>query len=123
MKTVPAPLLCLGAAILSACAAPGGGNGVVIPYENGRFVATASARTEQDALRDALAAARGECADRRQALAVAKQKTEYKGVVAREVVKTAEQLEEIIAGEGGKVIPDLSTDEDYKVTIDFRCGA
>lgn len=113
------PLLVL---LLSACAAAGG-RGVVIPYEDGRFVATAMAREEQDALRDALAAARGECRERGQPLAVVRQKTEYRGIVAREVVKTAEQIEEIIAAGTGEVLPDLSSDEDYKVSIDFRCGA
>jgi hypothetical protein len=108
--------------VLCACAAGGGGNGVVIPYENGRLVATASARNEADALRDALAAARDECKARRAPLAVVKQTTEYKGMVAKEVVKTAEQLEKIISEGAGKVIPDLSSDEDYKVSIEFRCG-
>src|SRR5690349_1512711 len=123
MKAAPVSLLC-ASAVLSACAGSGGGRGIVIPYENGRLVATAPGRTEDDALRDALAAAKGECKERRQPLAVVKQKTEYRGVVAREVVKTAEQLEEILAIEGsGKVIPDLSSDEDYKVSIDFRCGS
>jgi hypothetical protein len=121
MKAVNAVLLCAGA-VLTACGGAAGGRGLVIPYENGRFVATAMARTEQDALRDALAAAKDECSGRRQPLAVVKQKTEYKGVVAREIVKTAEQIEEIIAAGSGKVIPDLSSDEDYKVSIDFRCG-
>lgn len=121
MRSWPLLLTC---ALLSACAAAGrGANGVVIPYENGRYVATAMARNEQDALRDALDAAKGECRDRRQPLAVVKQKTEYKGVVAREIVKTAEQIEEIIAAGAGKVLPDLSSDEDYKVSIEFRCGA
>ena len=113
----------LPAVVLSACAAIGGGNGVVIPYENGRLVAQASARTEEAALRDALAAAKAECKDRRQPLAVTKQTTEYKGVVAKEVVKTAEQLEKIIAEGAEKVIPDLSSDEDYKVSVEFRCGS
>lgn len=113
---------CLCAGVLAGCAASGGGNGVVIPYENGRLVAQASARSEEDALRDALAAAKDECRERRQPLAVVKQKTEYKGMVAKEVVKTAEQLEKIIAEGAEKVIPDLSSDEDYKVSIDFRCG-
>lgn len=118
MRPLCVVLLC---AVLSACAAAGGGRGVVVPYENGRLVAQAMARTEQEALRDALAAAKDECGSRRQALAVVKQKTEYKGVVAREIVKTAEQIEEIIAAGAGKVIPDLSSDEDYKVSLDFRC--
>jgi hypothetical protein len=120
MKPARLALLCAGA-VLSACGGATAGRGLVIPYENGRFVATATARTEQDALRDALGAAKDECGGRRQPLAVIKQKTEYKGVVAREIVKTAEQIEEIIAAGGGKVIPDLSSDEDYKVSIEFRC--
>lgn len=113
-------LLC-ATAVLSACAA-GGGNGVVIPYQDGRLVAQASARTEEEALRDALAAAKDECQSRRAPLGVVKQKTEYQGVVAKEVVKTAEQLEKIIAEGAEAVIPDLSSDEDYKVSIEFRCG-
>jgi hypothetical protein len=121
MNAPRAALLCL-AGILSACAAPGS-RGVVIPYENGRMVATASAENEDDALRDALAAAKAECKERRQPLAVVKQKTEYKGMVAREVVKTAEQLEKILVEGSDKIIPDLSTDEDYKVSLEFRCGS
>lgn len=113
-------LVCVAA--LAACAGATAGRGIVIPYENGRLVATANGRTEEQALRGALDAAKAECSERRQALAVVKERTEYKGVLAREIVKTAEQIEEIIrAGEGGKLMPDLSTDEDYKVSIDFRC--
>jgi hypothetical protein len=122
VRNVPASWLC-AVALLTGCASAGGGNGIVIPYENGRLVAQASARTEGDALRDALAAARAECKERRQALAVTKQTTEYKGMVAKEVVKTAEQLEKIISEGAEKVIPDLSSDEDYKVSVEFRCGA
>jgi hypothetical protein len=120
---IPQASLLFGAAVLGACGgmAPRG-NGVVIPYENGRYVATASAKTEETALRDSLAAAKDECAGRRQPLAVVKQKTEYKGVVAREIVKTAEQIEDIIAAGAGRVLPDLSSDEDYKVSLEFRCG-
>ena len=116
------PAVLCAVAVLSACAARGG-SGIVIPYENGRLVAQASARTEEDALRDALAAAKDECQARRAPLAVVKQKTEYQGVVAKEVVKTAEQLEKIIAEGAEAVIPDLSSDEDYKVSIEFRCGS
>lgn len=121
MRPTHAALLFTGV-LLSACAGTGGGNGVVIPYEGGRLVAQASARTEEDALRDALDAAKAECKDRRQPLAVKSQKTEYKGMVAKEVVKTAEQLEKILAEGIDEVIPDLSSDEDYKVSIEFRCG-
>jgi hypothetical protein len=120
MRILPVPLLC--AAAVAACGTTAGGRGLVIPYEDGRLVAQASARSEEEALRDALEAAKAECKDRRQPLAVKSQKTEYKGMVAREVVKTAEQLEKVIAEGGGKVIPDLSSDEDYKVSIEFRCG-
>jgi hypothetical protein len=52
---------------------------------------------------------------------VVRERTEYRGVVAREIVRTAEQIEEIIAAGSGKVVPDLSSDEDYKVSVDFRC--
>ena len=76
------PALLCSAAVLSACAAAGG-NGVVIPYEGGRLVAQASARSEEDALRDALEAAKAECQGRRQPLAVKSQRTEYKGMVAK----------------------------------------
>jgi class 3 adenylate cyclase len=119
MRAIPAALL---VAALSACGTTTAGRGVVIPYQDGRLVAQASARSEEDALRDALAAAKDECQARRAPLAVVKQKTEYQGVVAREVVKTAEQLEKIIAEGAEAVIPDLSSDEDYKVSIEFRCG-
>jgi hypothetical protein len=122
MRLLIVPLLC-ATVLLSACATTGGGNGVVIPYENGRLVAQASSRSEEEALRDALEAAKAECKDRRQPLAVKSQKTEYKGMVAREVVKTAEQLEKVIAEGAEGVIPDLSSNEDYKVSIEFRCGA
>ena len=121
MKAVHVPLLC-ACAVLSACGTTAG-RGVVIPYENGRLVATAPGRTEDDALRDALAAAKAECKDRGQPLAVVKQRTEYRGMVAREVVKTAEQLEKVILEGTEKIIPDLSSDEDYKVSLDFRCGS
>ena len=118
-------LLTATALVLAACGAVGGdkGNGIVIPYENGRLVSTASGRTEEDALRDSLEAAKDECAGRKQPLAVVKQKTEFRGVVSREIVKTAEQIEQIILAGAGKVVPDLSRDDDYKVSLEFRCGS
>ena len=123
MRILPAALLCTSAVLLGACEAPAGRNGIVIPYQDGHYVSTAMARDEQDALRDALDAAKDECRERRQPLAVLRTRTEYKGMVAKEVVKTAEQLEKVITEGAGKVIPDLSSDEDYKVSIDFRCGS
>ena len=108
---------------LAGCAGVSGPRGVVIPYENGRMVASATARTEDEALRDALDAAKAECRGQRQPLAVVRQRTEYQGVVAREIVKTAEQIEEIVRAGSGRVVPDLSTDDDYKVSLEFRCGA
>lgn len=120
------------ACVLSACAFVAGcaGDGatglpanpaVIIPYEGGLFTASAFARTEEGAFRKALGGAEMACRERQAVLAVVKTTTAFRGVVSREVQQSVSKIEEVISGSTSKTVPDLSSDEDYKVTAEFRC--
>lgn len=93
---------------------------MIVPYENGLTVATAFSRNEEGALRKAVRGAEIVCEERGSPLAVVRTTTVYRGVVPREVSETVSKVGAIVTDSG---IPDLATDEDYKVSVDFRCGS
>jgi len=119
------------AVILLAAAAVGAGcesgplrnPAMIVPYEGGLIVATAFSRNEEGALRDAVRGAEMTCENRGAPLAVVRTTTVYRGVVPKEVSQTASKIGSIISEGGANPVPDLTTDEDYKVSVDFRCGA
>lgn len=117
-------LLLVAAASLSACGTAASRNpAVIIPYAGGVTVATATGRSEEVAMHKALQGARMECDDRRQPLAVTKTTTAFRGVIAPEVSQTVSKVGKVIEGTTGTPapVPDLSSDDDYKVSVEFRC--
>lgn len=120
------PLFAMSAAvtfILGAAACTQAANSaLVIPYQDGRYTSVASADNEKDALRLAVAGAKQECGAQKKALAVGKSSTRYQGVLTPELTKTVKQIDRIITQTGDLPLPDLSDDEDYEVTVEFRCG-
>lgn len=118
----PRPLLALSLAILAAGCTQAASSALVIPYQDGRYTSVASAADEKDALRAAVAGAKQECAGQKKALAVGKSSTRYKGVLTPELTKTVKQIDRIINQPGASPLPDLSDDEDYEVTVEFRCS-
>lgn len=108
-----APLLAL-----AACAGSPS-RSVVIPYEDGRYTSTAVGESEREALQVAVDGANAECARARQSLAVKRSSTKYKGVLTPELNKTVKEIHRVI--DATAPVPDLSSDEDYEVTVDFGC--
>jgi hypothetical protein len=111
------------AAMAAGCAHDHGSRNpaMIVPYADGLTVATAFSRTEEGALRKAVRGAQMVCDERAAPLAVVRTTTVYRGVVPREVSDTVSKVGAIINQGGGEAVPDLATDEDYKVSVDFRC--
>ena len=116
-----AVVLALSLVLAAGCARTARNPAVVVPYEGGRFVATAFAQSEEGALRNAVRGAGMTCDERGRQVAVTRTTTAYRGVVSREVNQALATIEQILAEAAAEPIPDLSTDQDYKVSVDFRC--
>jgi len=114
-------LLALAAVVLIGCARTARNPAVVVPYEGGLFVASAFAQSEEGAMRSAVLGADMTCNDRGRQLAVTRTTATFRGVVSREVTDAISTIEKILADTGAAPIPDLSTDQDYKVNVEFRC--
>jgi hypothetical protein len=116
-------LLLVAAVVTAGCASDRGSRNpaMIVPYADGLTVATAFSRSEEGALRKAVRGAQMVCEERAAPLAVVRTTTVYRGVVPREVSDTVSKVGAIINQGGGEAVPDLATDEDYKVSVDFRC--
>lgn len=104
---------------LSACATANRSSAVIIPYDDGRYTASAVGETEREALQVAVDGAKDECAHASKALAVKRSSTRFKGVLTPELNKTVKEIHRVI--DAGAPLPDLSSDEDYEVTVEFGC--
>lgn len=103
---------------LAACASPRP-PAVIVPYDDGRYTASAAGATEREALQSAVDGARAECAHASKALAVKRSSTKFKGVLTPELSKTVKEIHRVI--DAAAPVPDLSSDEDYEVTVEFSC--
>lgn len=124
MSLLKASILLVAVAVAAGCGhdrGPPRNPAMIVPYADGLTVATAFSRTEEGALRKAVRGAEMVCQERAAPLAVIRTTTVYRGVVPREVSDTVSKVGAIITGTGGEPVPDLATDEDYKVSVDFRC--
>ncbi len=112
-------ITCMVAAILSGCATHRMGN--VIPAENNLYQVISVEKTEDAALASALYSAETTCKQRQLRHIVLSHKTEYKGIISAEAGETIEKVLEIILSETGKKAPDVSGDNDYRTTMQFKC--
>lgn len=109
----------IAAVFLSGCATHRMGN--VIPAENNLYQVISVEKTEEAALASALYSAETTCKQRQLRHIVLNHKTEYKGMVSAEAGETIEKVLEIILSETGKKAPDVSGNNDYRTTMQFRC--
>ena len=49
--------------------------------------------------------------------------TEYNGVVSEEANQALEKAQEVVLMTSGELIPTLSGEDDYRMTLRFRCVA
>lgn len=120
MRT-PRPLLCaLAGAALAACTTvPEMGN--VIPGENGLYRVIATGESEKIALQSALHSAEATCKGRGQRHIVIDQRTEYRGIVSETTMQAIEQAQRVFSAGTGQSLPRLAGEEDYRITLQFRC--
>lgn len=106
-------------AILSGCATHRMGN--VIPAENNLYQVISIENTEEAALASALYSAETTCKQRQLRHIVLSHKTEYKGIVSAEAGEAIGKVLDIILSETGSKTPDVSGDNDYRTTMQFKC--
>lgn len=107
---------------LAGCASnPPLGN--VVPQPGGVYQVTGIAESNDAAMASALYTADTTCKPLKKHHVVTGQKTEYKGIVSESTNKNVNAAADAINGLTGKILPTLSTDTDYRVTLTFMCEA
>jgi hypothetical protein len=109
----------ISAAVLCGCATHKMGN--VIPAENNLYQVISVGKTENAALASAIYSAETTCKQRQLKHIVLSHKTEYKGIVSAETGEAIEKVLKIILSETDNKTPDVSGDNDYRTTMQFRC--
>jgi hypothetical protein len=119
MKTISAFIALAGIAVLvSGCAtAPAS----VIPQANGTYQVIGAGASKKEALDQALASADSTCAARKMRFVVKDQKAAYSGVVDEGTNKMIDTAAGLLQSVKGSVIPTLSGDDDYQMTLTFSC--
>lgn len=107
------------AAVFTGCTTTKMGN--VIPGENDTYQVISTGKSADAALASALYSADSTCKQRRLRHIVISHKTEYKGVVSGEAGQAIEKALEIVLEETGKKPSTVSSDNDYRTTMQFRC--
>jgi hypothetical protein len=118
MKKVFALILTLAA--VSGCAsAPDIGN--VIPMEGGIYQGDGMGASSESAMKSALYTAEATCKQQRKRHVIVSQKTQYKGVVSQETNRAIDGAAQALANLTGKWTPSLSNDDDYQISLTFKC--
>ena len=103
-------------AILAGCAStPEMGN--VIPSEGGIYQVVATGENDKEALSSALFSAKRTCDQRQMRFVVIDRREDYKGLVPEDANNVINKVSEIVP------IPTLSGDDDYRITMRFKCEA
>lgn len=119
MKTIAITITALIA--LSGCTTPQ--LGTVIPMEGGVYQVDGLSSNKDEALKSALYTAEKTCSAQRKRHIVTGQKTQYKGVVSQDTNRAIDNFAQVVANSTGKWVPTLSNDDDYRVTLSFKCDA
>lgn len=107
-------------ALLAGCAtAPRMGS--VIPKEGGVYQVISTGISEQAALESALYSAETTCRGRGLRHVVMEHRTEYKGLATEGTAQAIEKVRSIILGTTGQRTPQIAGEEDYRVSMQFRC--
>lgn len=112
-------LIAAGLAVLGGCASPKLGN--VLPMEGGVYQVDGLAANSDDAMKSALYTAEKSCSAQNKRHVIVGQKTQYKGVLSQDTNRTVENVAQTVATMTGKWIPTLSSDDDYRITLTFKC--
>lgn len=114
------PLFISLIAILAGCALHPD-MGTVIPKENDEYeVVTVDADKDQ-ALKEALYSAEVTCEKRHLRYVVVDYRTEYRGMFSENMQPAVEQARDIIEATTGQSLPPVKHDDDYRMTMQFKC--
>lgn len=95
--------------------------GTVTPRPNNQADIIGQGESEQDAIKQANTTAKKHCESKKQSYAVIESKTAYKGLVSERANKALDTVQNIALMTGNKLIPTLSSDTDYTVTMTIKC--
>lgn len=110
------------ASLIAGCSStPKMGN--VIPGEAGIYQVVTTGESNDEALSSALYSAKTTCEQRQLRFVVIDQKDEYKGMVSEGTNKTLNKVAGIVGATTGSYIPTLSGEDDYRITMRFKCEA
>lgn len=108
------------AVIVAGCTStPKMGN--VIPEEGGIYQVVTTGESNDTALSSALHSAKTTCEQRQSRFVVLDQKTEYKGLVSEDSNRAIDKVAGIVSAVAFIPIPTLSGDDDYRITMQFKC--
>lgn len=109
-------------AALAGCAStPKLGN--VMPMEGGVYQVDGVGGDNDEAMKSALYSAETTCKGQNKHHVVTGQKTAYKGIVSQDTNRAIDTVAQAAFAATGKILPTLSDDTDYRVTLTFKCEA
>jgi hypothetical protein len=106
-------------AVLTACASTP--TSLVIPRENSQYDTVGMGKTRIIAMNQAMQSANSTCHAQRGQAIVISDKTRYNGVVDEQTGRIIERVGSAVGAIAGIVSPSISRDDDYDVTVTFRC--
>ena len=93
----------------------------VIPLEGGMYSVTGLGANSDVALRSALNSARATCKPQQKHHIVTDQTMQYKGIVSQDANRALDNAAQKIADATGRFVPTISNDDDYRLTLTFKC--
>jgi hypothetical protein len=113
-------LMVMALALLTGCAASPR-LGKVIPESGPLLRAVATGASRDDAEDSAHYTAEHACRTRRAPYQFLDLRTEYQGLLDEETSKALERITDVARSNGAGPLPTLSSDEDYRSTVWFKC--
>jgi ABC-type Fe3+-hydroxamate transport system substrate-binding protein len=110
----------LPAVLLAACATTP--NPLVIPRENNQYDTVGIGKTRIIALNQAMQSVNTTCRSKGGNPVVISDETRYNGVVSEETGRLIERVGSAVGAIAGIASPNISRDDDYQVTVHFRCN-
>lgn len=108
------------ALLLAACATTP--NPLVIPRENNQYDTVGMGKTRVIALNQAMQSVNATCRGKGGNPVVINDETKYNGVVSEETGRLIERVGSAVGAIAGIASPNMSRDDDYQVTVHFRCN-
>lgn len=105
--------------LLAACATTP--SSLVIPRENSQYDTVGVGKTRLVAMNQAIKSANSTCQSQRGQMVVVSDKTRYNGVVDEQTGRIIERVGSAVGAIAGIASPSMSRDDDYEVTVTFRC--